>query len=74
MIDKNQIKPHMPVVGANNQQLGMVDNIQGNSLKLTRDAQGKHHLIPLDWVTSVDDKVHLSKPVDEVMRSWQTVN
>jgi hypothetical protein len=74
MIDKNQIKPHMPVGGANDQQLGKVDHIQGDSLKLTRDAQGKHHLIPLDWVDRIDDKVHVNKPVDEVMKNWQTVN
>ena len=74
MIDKNQIKPHMPVVGSNDQPIGMVDHVQDNSLKLTRDNSGKHHLIPLDWVDRVDDKVHVSKPADEVRKSWQTIN
>ena len=41
-------------------------------LKLTKDNEGKHHFIPLDWVTSVDDKVHVNKPGDEVMKQWTT--
>lgn len=74
MIDKDQIKPHMPVVGSNDQALGMVDHIQGDSLKLTRDNTGKHHLIPLDWIDRIDDKVHVNRSADEVKQKWQTVN
>lgn len=71
MIDTNKIKPHAQVVGMDNQVIGSVDNIQGDKLKLTRDDQGQHHLIPLDWVDSVDDKVHVKKNADEVKKSWQ---
>jgi hypothetical protein len=71
MIDTNQIKPHTQVVGADNQVIGKVDNIQGDQLKLTRDEKGQHHLIPLDWVSNVDDKVHVSKNADEVKKAWQ---
>jgi hypothetical protein len=72
MQDTSKIKPHMPVVCSMNKQFGMVDHIEGNQLKLTKDAQGKHHFIPLDWVTTVDDKVHVNKPGDEVMQKWTT--
>lgn len=72
MIDKNQIKPHMPVVCSNDQQFAQVDHIEGNSLKLTKDDKGQHHFIPLDWVKSVDDKVHVDRPGDEVKKTWTT--
>ena len=35
--------------------------------------KGQHHLIPLDLVDNVDDKVHVNKNADEVKKSWQTV-
>jgi hypothetical protein len=31
----------------------VVDHIQGDQLKLAKDDSGKHHLIPLSWVTTV---------------------
>ena len=73
MIDTNQIKAHCPVVDTNDQVIGKVDHVQGQSLKLTKDDSGKHHLIPLDWIDRVDDKVHVKKGADEVKKSWQTV-
>ncbi len=72
MVDVNQIKPHMPVVCSNSKECAMVDHIEGKSLKLAKDKDGKHHFIPLDWVESVDDKVHVNRPGDQVMQSWTT--
>ena len=74
MIDTTKIKPHMPVVCSKDKQFATVDHVEGNQLKLTKDDQGKHHLIPLDWVTTVDDKVHINKPGDEAMKQWKAVN
>ena len=73
MIDTNQIKPHCQVVDCNDAPIGKVDHVQGQSLKLTKDDSGKHHLIPLDWIDRVDDKVHVTKNADEVRNAWQTV-
>ncbi len=73
MINVNQIKPHMPVVCSKNKQFATVDHVDGNNLKLTRDASGQHHYIPLDWVSSVDDKVHIDRPGDQVMKQWKTM-
>jgi hypothetical protein len=72
MIDTSRIKPHMPVVASNATELGKVDHVEGKSLKLVRDAQGQHHFIPLDWIDSVDDKVHINRPGDQVMKQWTT--
>jgi hypothetical protein len=70
---KGLIKPHMPVVCSLNKQFGTVDHIEGtDQIKLTKDDTGKHHFIPLDWVTSVDDKVHVDRPGAQAMQEWKT--
>ncbi len=67
------IKPHMPVVCSNNGQFAVVDHLEGGDfIKLAKDASGQHHYIPLIWVTSVDDKVHVDRPGDQAMREWKT--
>jgi len=73
MLNTNEIKPHMPVVCSKNKQFATVDHVEGqNAIKLTRDGSGEHHFIPLNWVTSVDDKVHIDRPGDEAMQQWTT--
>lgn len=72
MINPTQIQPHMPVVCSKDKQFAKVDHVQGNQLKLAKDDSGQHHFIPLEWVTTVDDKVHVNKPGDEVMKAWTT--
>ena len=64
MFKKEDIKEHMEVVGSDGQHVGTVDFIEGsNTIKLTKSdsKDGKHHLIPADWVARVDQKVHLNK-------------
>jgi hypothetical protein len=71
MINASQIKPHAPVVCSKNGQFAIVDHVEGaDMIKLTKDAKGKHHYIPMKWVTSVDDKVHIDRPGDQAMREW----
>ena len=73
MINAEQIKPHMPVVCSNNGQFAEVDHIQGkDSIKLKKDENGKHHFIPLAWVKTVDDKVHVDRPGAQAMKEWRT--
>ena len=70
---RDLIKPHMPVVCSENGQFAVVDHIEGTDLiKLTKDARGQHHYIPLTWVTSVDDKVHIDRPGEQAMQQWST--
>jgi hypothetical protein len=66
------IKPHMLVVCSNNRQFAVVDHLEGDFIRLTKDASGQHHYVPLAWVTSVDDKIHLGRPSSEAMREWTT--
>ena len=73
MINAQQIKPDMPVVCSQNGQFAVVDHMDGQtSIKLKRDKDGKHHFIPLKWVTQVDDKVHVDRPGDQAMNEWRT--
>lgn len=73
MINTQQIKPDMPVVCSKDGQFAVVDHMEGNdTIKLKRDKDGKHHFIPANWVTRVDDKVHIDRPGDQAMRQWRT--
>ncbi len=72
-MDTSKIKEHMPVVCSDNKQFATVDHLDsGDSIKLTKDAQGQHHWIPQSWVTSVDDKVHVDRPGAQAMKEWST--
>jgi hypothetical protein len=71
-MDTSKIREHMPVVCSNNKQFGVVDHLEGDQIKLTKDASGQHHYIPQSWVTSVDDKVHVDRPGEQAMREWKT--
>jgi hypothetical protein len=72
MINTNQIKPQMPVVCTRDRQFGTVDRVEGRNVKLTKDANGQHHYIPVDWIRTVDDKVHIDRPGDQAMQEWKT--
>ena len=73
MINANQIKADIPVVCLAGGQVALVDHMEGkDQIKLKRDKSGNHHFIPLSWVTSVDDKVHLDRPGDSVKKEWTT--
>jgi hypothetical protein len=68
---KNLIKEHMPVVGSDNGQIAVVDHLEGTDIiKLAQDSEGQHHYIPLTWVDSVDDKVHVDRTADQIMKEW----
>jgi hypothetical protein len=67
------IRERMPVYGSCGSHVGMVDQVEGQTIKLTRtggNANGQHHWIPLSWVTGVDDAVRLNRTADEATRDW----
>lgn len=70
MVDRDLIKPDMPVVCSNDGQFAHVDHLEGDSIKLKKDKSGKHHYIPLHWVKSVDHRVRLDRPGYQAMREW----
>ncbi len=70
----SQIREHMDVVCSKGVKLGRVDHVQGDEIKLTKNdsPDQKHHFIPMSLVSSVNDKVHLSKPGEDIMKTWRS--
>ena len=66
----------MEVCGSDGAHVGTVDYLEGETtIKLTRSdpkSEDHHHIIPSDWVASVDDKVRLKKSAKDAMAEWQT--
>lgn len=74
MVHASEIKPNTPVVCSQGGQFAVVDHVEGkDSIKLAKDEHGKHHLIPLQWVTQVDNAVHVDRPGAQAMREWVAV-
>jgi hypothetical protein len=70
----NSVNEHMEVVGSDGQHVGTVDKVRGDRIILTKtdvDAGGRHHSIPSSWITTVDDKVTISKTAEEAQRQWR---
>lgn len=69
------VQEHAEVVGSDGQHVGTVDKVRGDQIILTkndRDAGGRHHSIPLSWLTSCEaSKVTLNKTAEEAKRLWQ---
>jgi hypothetical protein len=70
MFEPERVREHMPVVGQDAVQVGIVDHLEGAAIKLARDPQGQHHWIPTTWVRFADDKVRLDRPSTEVRQTW----
>lgn len=75
MVTIEQIKPDMPVVSVDepNQVLARVDALEGKTaFRVKRDSNGLHHVIPLEWVSVIDDKVRIGKTAEEITADWKT--
>jgi hypothetical protein len=69
------IQEHMDVYASCGKKVGVVDRIEGNSIKLTRkdSPDGQHHFVPLSWVGRVHDRhVHLTKNSVETETGWKS--
>ena len=42
MVDLEQLKPHMEVIGADGVHIGTIDRVEGDRIKLTRADSGSH--------------------------------
>ena len=76
MLNTDQIREHMEVLGADGVHVGTVDRMQGvNQIKLTKSdpvSEGTHHFVPVDWVDHVDNKVHLNKESSEILAYFKS--
>jgi len=65
----------MEIVGSFGGYVGKVEQVEGNCIRLAHEDPepgGDYHFIPLKWVDSVDEVVHLNRPFDDAMREWET--
>jgi len=67
------IKEHMNVIASCGMKVGVVDQVEGGAIKLTKkdSPDGQHHFIPVSWVQRVDKHVHLTKNSKETEAGWQ---
>ena len=70
----SDIKERMDVIASCGTKVGVVDHIEGSTIKLTRSdsKDGQHHFIPTGWVDHVDSHVHLKKNSMETEQGWKS--
>ena len=69
MIDINDVREHMEVIGADGVHLGTVDRVEGDRIKLIKADSGSHqdhhHFISRGLIAAVEgDKIRLSANAD----------
>ncbi|HET9715874.1 MAG TPA: DUF2171 domain-containing protein [Pseudolabrys sp.] len=73
MVNAQDIKEHMEVCGSDGEHVGTIDCTKDDQIILTKSdsrSGGEHHVIPLAWVSSVDEKVRLNKPAKDAIAGW----
>ena len=74
MVGPTSITRDMPVVCSQEIPFALVDAMEGNDwIRLKQDDNGRIHFIPLSWVRSVDDKVHIDRPARQATQQWSSV-
>lgn len=75
MFEKWRIKEHMEVADSAGRHVGTVDEIIGDSLKLTRSdaSDGSHHFVDMEWVDRIDDNRVYLKPATPLPLEAQNV-
>jgi hypothetical protein len=75
MFKSLDIQKDMEVVGSDGKHVGTVDHLEtADRVILSKDdpkAGGRQHLISIDWVDYVDQKVHLNKSSTKATSEWQ---
>lgn len=70
----SQISEHMRVVGSDGADVGTVDRVEGEQIKLAKEgvrSGGMHHYLPLEKVDTVNNStVRLNCTAEEAMSEW----
>lgn len=74
-MNASNIRERMEVIGADGRRVGVVDQVEGDMIRLADDESpdGRAHYIPLDWVDRVLRHVHLRRACGEARRQWLDV-
>lgn len=68
------IKERMEVYASCGSKVGVVDHVEGNAIKLTKNdsSDGQHHFVPTAWVGRVhENHIHLTKNSAETEKGWK---
>jgi len=67
------IEEQMDVIASCGKKIGVVDRVEGTTIKLTKkdSPDGHHHFIPFGWIERVDRHVHLKKNSEETEQNWK---
>jgi hypothetical protein len=67
------VRERMDVIAADGNKIGVVDHVEGNAIKLTRNdsPDGQHHFLPMSMVDHVDEHVHLNKNATQACSEWK---
>jgi len=64
----------MEVLDCSGAYMGVVESIEGQTIKLRNGFfEDAPHLLPLEWVDRVDQRVHLNKTSVQVYDAWEVV-
>ena len=72
MVDLNQLREHMEIVGADGVHIGTLDKVEGDRLKLTKPDSGSHgdhhHYLSKGLIAAVEgDRIRLSANADSAV-------
>lgn len=77
MVNAQDIQEHMDVMGSDGGQIGTVDHLDGNRIKLTKSdpaAGGEHHYLDLDMVDEIrGGAVCMTATAEQCRQNWSTV-
>ena len=70
----SDIKERMDVIASCGKKVGVVDRVEGSTIKLTRNdsPDAQHHFIPTASVDHIDTHVHLKKNSVETEHGWKS--
>ncbi|MCJ2083271.1 DUF2171 domain-containing protein [Methylobacterium sp. J-090] len=78
MMNIEDIREHMPVVGSDDIHVGTVDHLEGQRIKMTKtdeDAGGKHHYLHVDSIAAVADGcITLNRTAAQAKDEWATAD
>ena len=72
-VQANNIREHMKVMGSDRKQVGTVDHVEGNRLKLAKSdsPDGKPHYIELSSCDRIDgENVVLNQTCEQARKAW----
>ncbi len=70
-MNRDDIRSGMQVLGSDGGMIGVVDGIDGSDIRVREGSEAAaRHMVPLAWVSRVDDHVHLDRSAALARDTW----